>query len=123
MPEEKDFEFVDRRKKDEEEKVDEKEVKKDDEKRLDSAYEQNIYDLLKFFISTLVANAWFFMGLIAHPETKEIKKDLKQAKVAIDVISLLFEKMQDNLQELEKKEIRAVIADLQINYINQSKIL
>lgn len=90
------------------------------------AKKQNMADIIAltaWMINTYATNAALFMGLTAHPETGQIIRDMPQAKFAIDGITALFEILKPHLNEFEKKEIQSLLADLQINYVNQSKLL
>lgn len=107
----------------EEEEPKEEEKKEEKEEKIPEGKEVDTPSLLKICISILSGGAWSWMGLTAHPQTGKIKRDLQQAKLAIDSISLLFNQIEDKLNELERKEIKALLADLQINYVNQSKIV
>lgn len=107
----------------EEEEPKEEEKKEEKEEKIPEGKEVDTPSLLKICISILSGGAWSWLGLTAHPQTGKIKRDLQQAKLAIDSISLLFNQIEDKLNELERKEIKALLADLQINYVNQSKIV
>lgn len=107
----------------EEEEPKEEEKKEEKEEKIPEGKEVDTLSLLKICISILSGGAWSWLGLTAHPQTGKIKRDLQQAKLAIDSISLLFNQIEDKLSELERKEIKALLADLQINYVNQSKIV
>ena len=139
--EEEPFKFVDKRKRGEEEEEPEEkkstvhgpqsteeepkeeEKKEEKEEKIPEGKEVDTLSLLKICISILSGGAWSWLGLTAHPQTGKIKRDLQQAKLAIDSISLLLNQIEDKLNELERKEIKALLADLQINYVNQSKIV
>jgi len=106
-----------------EEEPKEEEKKEEKEEKIPEGKEVDTLSLLKICISILSGGAWSWLGLTAHPQTGKIKRDLQQAKLAIDSISLLLNQIEDKLNELERKEIKALLADLQINYVNQSKIV
>ena len=81
----------------------------------------DIYQLLELFVMLLSEQAWRYMGLRAESHTNEIKKDLEKAHVAIDCIISLVDKMEHQLADAEKERLRSLIADLQINYVQQMK--
>lgn len=131
------FKFVDRRgrvkeegeekeeekKEEPEEKEEEKKEKEKEEEKEKTEEEANIQNLLKWFISILIGNTWVWLGLVKHPQTQKINKDLPQAKISIDCINFLYKEIESFLSELEKREIRSILAELQINFVNQSKLL
>lgn len=80
----------------------------------------DIYSLLKYFIGLLGAQAWQWMGVIKNPMTGQAGKDLPQAKVAIDSISALITQIESKLDESEQRELRNMLSDLRINFVQQS---
>ena len=80
----------------------------------------DVYALVKSFIGILGAHAWQWMGLIKNPITGRVEKDMAQAKVAIDSISALAKQLESKLDESDQRELKALLGDLQINYVQQS---
>ena len=78
------------------------------------------YVLITLFINILGTQAWQHLGLRVKPGTDEIVKDLKRAKVAIDCIEFLIDKVTPYIPNSEKKRIRKLLADLQINFVRIS---
>ena len=78
------------------------------------------YDLLGFFISILSAQAWQHMGLRVKAGTDKIERDLERARVAIDCISFLVDKLESRLEE--RDAMRRLLADLQINFARLSSV-
>ena len=79
----------------------------------------DVYSLLKSFIGILGAHAWQWLGLVKNPVTGEMEKDLAQAKVAIDTISVLVGQLESKLDESEQRDLKSLISDLQINFVQQ----
>ena len=79
----------------------------------------DIYPLLGIFINILSEQAWQFMGLRVRPATQKIEKDLDRAKIAIDCIAFMIEKIESQLSDVEKPKMRGLLTDLQINFIRQ----
>lgn len=75
---------------------------------------------IRLCMKILSDNAFFLLGLVRHPETGQIVKDPHQAKVAIDCLQAIFEKTKEQFNELEKKELRALLSELQMNYLSQA---
>ena len=76
--------------------------------------------LLGLFIGILSAKAWQNMGLRLTPGKEETQKDLVKAAAAIDTITVMVDKLAPRLPEEELTGLRAMLADLQINYARQS---
>lgn len=79
-----------------------------------------IYTLLRSFVGMLEMQAWQWIGLVKNPSTGNIEKDLPQAKVAIDTISLLFSQLQGKIDAAEEKDLKELISNLQMNYVQQA---
>ncbi len=81
----------------------------------------DVHSISQFFILVLGNSAWQHLGLVPNPKTQKIEKDLEQAKIAIDIISFLFEKIRGKLGKEEESEIRNLLANLQVNFVQQSR--
>jgi Domain of unknown function (DUF1844) len=81
----------------------------------------DIYQLVEFFIMMLNEKAWRYIGLRVEPGSNKINKDLTKARVTIDCITALVERIEPNLDNKETESLRRLIADLQINYAQQVK--
>jgi len=77
--------------------------------------------LFTWFIGILNGKAWEYLGLMMNPETKEVNQDLVQARISIDSIEFLFEKIKDELGGEEKVQLENLLANLQMNYVEKSK--
>jgi hypothetical protein len=82
--------------------------------------EVDVYSLLKSFIGMLGMQAWQKMGLLMDPSTGKIEKDMAQAKVAIDSIAALANQLEGRVSESEQRELKAMLSDLQINFVRRS---
>jgi hypothetical protein len=67
-------------------------------------------------VLTLSSSAWVALGKVADPVSGEIKKDLRGAKLTIDLLMMLREKTRGNLSGDEERLLNAIISDLQGNY-------
>lgn len=88
--------------------------------------EQRIYPfqlplttLFVWFIDILNGKAWEDLGLIANPDTQEVKQDLKKAKISIDSIEFLVNQIKGELEIVDKKHIENMLANLQMNYVEK----
>jgi len=79
------------------------------------------YSLLGLFVSLLAEKAWQTMGLRTKPGTDEIETDLDQARVAIDTVGFLADKLQSRLPDEEKRRLEGLVADLKLNYVRLTK--
>ena len=78
--------------------------------------EQQLFDQL---ISSLVHTTWVSLGKIKNPITDKIEKDLHVASVNIDMIDMLYKRMDGNLSEAEDKYMSQVLSELKLNYIHE----
>jgi hypothetical protein len=81
----------------------------------------DVYAMLGFIIGLMADTAWQLMGLRLAPGQKEQVKDIAQAKIAIDTIVFIADKLHPKLSEEERKSIRGLISDLQINYVRMNQ--
>ena len=76
--------------------------------------------LLGIFISLLAAKAWQYMGIRLTPGKEETEKDLVKAVAAIDLVTVMVDKVAPFLDEDDVGKLRSMIADLQLNYARQA---
>lgn len=81
----------------------------------------SVYDILQFFAGMLSEQAWQKMGLRLAPGQKEMTKDMTQAKLAIDTIAFIVDKLHPHIGENERKALRGLLSDLQLNFVRQSQ--
>lgn len=72
-------------------------------------------------IMSIYVACWQQLGKIANPITGKIDKNLEHAKYSIDMLSLLKEKTKGNLTDEESKTLQEMIANLQMNYVDEAK--
>ena len=75
--------------------------------------------LLGLFIGLLSAKAWQYMGIRITPGKDEPEKDLMRASLSIDCLDCLVEKLAKTMSHEEAEKIKAMVADLKINYARQ----
>ena len=61
------------------------------------------------------------LGKLPNPITKEIERDLAQAKVSIDILDLLKNKTKGNLTDKEQDFLDKVLFELHMNYVDEVK--
>jgi len=78
--------------------------------------EQQLFDQL---ISSLVHTTWVSLGKIKNPITDKIEKEMVSASINIDMIDMLYKRMDGNLSDAEDKYLRQVLSELKMNYIHE----
>ena len=77
--------------------------------------EQQLFDQL---ISSMVHTTWVSLGKIKSPITDKPEKDLHMASVNIDMVDMLYHRMDGNLSESEDKYLSQILSELKSNYIH-----
>lgn len=75
-----------------------------------------IKELLLMTLYSLEGKAWAYLGLTSHPETQKPKRDLLEARVAIDAIDTLYKLLEPQLELEEKKDIQVRLTNLRLNF-------
>ena len=78
--------------------------------------EQQLFDQL---ISSLVHTTWVSLGKIKNPMTDKIEKDIVSASINIDMIDMLYKRMDGNLSDAEDEYFSQVLSELKMNYIHE----
>ena len=66
------------------------------------------------------AAAYQQMGKIMSPFTGKIERNLEMARHSIDMLAMLGEKTKSNLSDPERKFLDNVLAELRMNYVEES---
>jgi len=80
----------------------------------------DVYDMLRFVVSLLTQQAWVSLGIQKAPGAEEVEQDLPQAKVAIDTLEFVIDKLAPDLDPQERAELDSVLSNLQINYVKRA---
>lgn len=80
----------------------------------------DVYSVLRLSIAQLAGVAWQTMGLQPDPFTKEVRKDMAQARVAIDATAALVEQLKPHIQGQEARDYQNLLADLRLNFVSHS---
>jgi hypothetical protein len=118
MDEEKGYEVVDKRKTSSEGE-DQQEAVTGEEQASQAFESPDVYAIIGMTVMMLAQNCWHWMGLQVNPSTGKLEKDLTQAKIAIDTIVFLTDKVASHISEEDLKAFRVMISDLQINFVQQ----
>ncbi len=80
----------------------------------------SVPELLGFFIAELSMRAFVNLGLIADPSTGLVVADPPQARLAIDATAGLIEALSPHLPPAERDELRRMLGDLRMNYVQRA---
>ena len=81
--------------------------------------EEQLFDNL---ISSLVHSIWISLGKVKNPMTDKIERNLFAASMNIDMIDMLYKRMDGNLLEQEETYLSRVLSELKMNYLEEKKI-
>ena len=81
--------------------------------------EEQLFDNL---ISSLVHSIWISLGKVKNPMTDKIERNLFAASMNIDMIDMLYKRMDGNLLEQEEIYLSRVLSELKMNYLEEKKI-
>jgi len=81
----------------------------------------DVHSLLGLFLGILAEKAWQTLGLRTKTGTDKVETDFDQARVAIDTVGFLAEKLELRLPEDEKRRLEGLVADLKLNYVRLTK--
>ena len=78
-----------------------------------------VKDLILINMLSFETKAWAYMDLVVHPETQKHKKDINEARLAIDTIESLYKIVEVQLDEREKKDIQVRLTNLHLNFVKK----
>jgi Domain of unknown function (DUF1844) len=81
----------------------------------------DVYVLLQVSVMQFAALAWQKMGLRADPFTNQIEKDVDQARLAIDTVAALLDKLLPHLQGQQARDFQSMLTDLRLNFVKQAE--
>lgn len=81
--------------------------------------EDQLFDNL---ISSLVHSVWISLGKIKNPMTDKIERNLFAASMNIDMLDMLYKRMDGNLSEQEDSYLSHVLSEIKMNYIEEKKL-
>ena len=77
--------------------------------------EQLFYSL----IASLEHSVWVSLGKVKNPATDKIERNLYAASMNIDMIDMLYKRMEGNLNEQEDAYIGRILSELKMNYVDE----
>ncbi|MCK4903614.1 MAG: DUF1844 domain-containing protein [Candidatus Marinimicrobia bacterium] len=81
--------------------------------------EEQLFDNL---ISSLVHSVWISLGKIKNPISDKIERNLFAASMNIDMLDMLYKRMDGNLSEQEDSYLSHILSELKMNYLEEKKI-
>jgi len=75
-----------------------------------------VYALLRLALDLFIQQAWIDLGIVAPPGTSETRQNLDQARVSIDTIAFLLDKLRQVASAEEAREVELVLTNLRINF-------
>ncbi len=81
--------------------------------------EDQLFDNL---ISSLVHSVWISLGKIKNPMTDKIERNLFAASMNIDMLDMLYKRMDGNLSDQEDSYLSHVLSEIKMNYIEEKKL-
>lgn len=76
-------------------------------------------DRLLMCVDILQQGAWIAMGLRADPITQGAEANLEEARRLIDCVEFLADKVRGELDADTQRDLRSLVRDLQVNYVQQ----
>ncbi len=76
---------------------------------------------LRTFVSGMAGQVLISLGLFENPATGKKESDLQQAKYSIDLLQILYDKMQGNLTDEEEKLMSSILYDLRMRYVESAR--
>ena len=79
--------------------------------------EQLFYSL----IASLEHSVWVSLGKVKNPATDKIERNLYAASMNIDMIDMLYKRMEGNLNEQEEGYLGRILSELKMNFVDEKK--
>jgi len=92
-----------------------------EESKIQDVTSLDTYSLIGLFIGLLSSKAWETMGLRVKPGTDKIEKDFDQARIAIDTVGFLVQKLKSRIPEAERSRLESMVGDLKLNFVRASQ--
>jgi len=80
----------------------------------------DVYTILRLSIAQLESMAWQMMGLRPDPFTSQVRKDIAQARLAIDAAAALVDQLAPHVQKTETREYQTALTNLRLNFVSHS---
>lgn len=82
--------------------------------------EVTVAGLLQWTTGLLAERAWVGLGLVPDPISGKVARNLPEARRAIDVVADLVKHLCADATPQQQRELQAMVTDLRVNYVRQS---
>lgn len=82
---------------------------------------KDVASFVKSLIPMVGSQAWIFMGKAVNPMEGKITLDLDQARLAVEVVEVLLEKVDRFLVDEERTLLKQLDTDLKLNFVQSLK--
>ena len=79
----------------------------------------SVKDLALSNLYLLSSQAWHHLGLVPMGGMRDAVMDLESARLAIDLYDANLKALEGSLEEEQLKQLRRVLMDLQMNFVNK----
>jgi hypothetical protein len=80
---------------------------------------EKVNPLFLQLVLSLQSAAMYQMGKTVSPVSGQIEKDMAQARISIDLLTMIQEKTKGNLADEEKQILDMTVGNLQMNYVDE----
>jgi len=80
--------------------------------------EEQLFDQL---IASFVHSVWIALGKLKNPANDKVEIDLFQASMSIDMLDMLYKRMDGNLSEKEDAYLGHLLSEMKLNYAEAKK--
>jgi len=82
--------------------------------------DMDVFDILRMSLGMFAQEAWVAMGLQTRPGATETRRDLRCARIAIDMVEVVGEKLGEEADPDEQRTINQILTDLRVNFVRVS---
>ena len=90
-----------------------------DESLTQPANAPTVYDHIAIILDQMATVSWQKLGLQPDMVTGKVESDIKQAKIAIDVVSYLAAILESQVDEEDQRQLQNLTRDLKINFVQK----
>lgn len=76
--------------------------------------------LFSFLVMSHQTSALMQMGRLKDPNSKQVERNLENAKLSIDILGMLQEKTKNNLTKDETELLENILRELRLVYVKES---
>ncbi len=76
--------------------------------------------LFHHLVTMFATLAYQQLGKLVNPITAKMERDLRQARITIDMLEMIREKTTGNLTDEEERLLDSILMELQMNYVDET---